>query len=101
VGNQAVHQRHEWPKRQLEKRGIGYEALDNGFLSCAEPKKLQQICDSLRPEQIERLFQKWLKRIRLPLRGEDRKAGYDWDHQPIITVIMLIQFGGTFLIQQF
>jgi hypothetical protein len=38
-------------KRQLDKRGIGYEGLDNGFLSCAEPEKLQQICDSLGPEQ--------------------------------------------------
>jgi len=38
---------HEWAKRQLEKKGIAYEALDNGFLSCAEPEKLQQICDSL------------------------------------------------------
>jgi hypothetical protein len=70
---------HEWAKRQLDKRGIGYEALDNGFLSCAEPEKLQQICDSLGPEQIERLFRKWLKRIPLPLRAEDRQAGYDWN----------------------
>ena len=38
---------HEWAKRQLEKKKIAYEALDNGFLSCAEPEKLQQICDSL------------------------------------------------------
>lgn len=37
---------HEWAKRQLEKRKIVYEALDNGFLSCADPAKLQQICDS-------------------------------------------------------
>jgi hypothetical protein len=70
---------HEWAKRQLEKRGIEYEALDNGFLSCAEPEKLQQICDSLGPEQIDRVFRKWLKRIPLPLRPEDRRAGYDWD----------------------
>lgn len=27
---------HEWVKRQLEKRKIAYEALDNGFLSCAD-----------------------------------------------------------------
>jgi hypothetical protein len=27
----------EWAKRQLEKKKIAYEALDNGFLSCAEP----------------------------------------------------------------
>jgi hypothetical protein len=29
---------HEWAKRQLDKRGIGYKALDNGFLSCDEPE---------------------------------------------------------------
>jgi hypothetical protein len=69
---------HEWAKRQLEKKGIGYEALDNGFLSCADPEKLQQICDSLGPEDIDRLFRKWLNRIPLPLRSEDRAAGYDW-----------------------
>ena len=69
---------HEWAKRQLEKRGIAYEALDNGFLSCEEPEKLQEICDSLGPEEIDRLFRKWLKRIPLPLRPEDRAAGYDW-----------------------
>ena len=69
---------HEWAKRQLDQRGIAYEALDNGFLSCAEPEKLQQICDSLGPEQIDSVFRKWLKRIPLPLRAEDRAAGYDW-----------------------
>jgi len=69
---------HEWAKRQLDKQGIGYEALDNGFLSCAEPEKLQQICDSLGPEEIDRLFRKWLKRLPLPLRAQDRAAGYDW-----------------------
>lgn len=69
---------HEWAKRQLDKKGIAYEALDNGFLSCADPKRLQQICDSLGPEQIERMFRKWLKRLPLPLRPQDRTAGYDW-----------------------
>ena len=66
-------------QRQLEKRKIAYEALDNGFLSCADPEKLQHICDSLGPEDIDRMFCKWLDRIPLPLRPEDRKAGYDWD----------------------
>jgi hypothetical protein len=70
---------HEWAKRQLEKKQIAYEALDNGFLSCAEPAKLQQICDSLGPEQIDRVFRKWLGRIAVPLRPQDRAAGYDWN----------------------
>jgi hypothetical protein len=30
---------HEWAKRQLTKKRIAYEALDNGFLSCADPKR--------------------------------------------------------------
>lgn len=70
---------HEWAKRQLERRGIAYGALDNGFLSCENPAKLQEICDALGPEAIEGLFRKWLRRIPLPLRPADRGAGYDWD----------------------
>jgi len=70
---------HEWAKRQLEKRRIAYEALDNGFLSCAAPEKLQEICDSLGPEDIDHLLRKWLNRLPLPLSAEDRLAGYDWN----------------------
>src|ERR1041385_3045465 len=70
---------HEWAKRQLEKRQIAYEELDNGFLSCAEPETLQSICDSLGPEQIDRMFRKWLVRLPLPLRTQDRESGYDRD----------------------
>jgi hypothetical protein len=77
-GTKLCRNGHAWAKRQLEKKGIAYEALDNGFLSCADPQKLQQICDSLGPEDIDRLFRKWLKRLPLPLRPEDRAAGYDW-----------------------
>jgi hypothetical protein len=68
---------HEWAKRQLTKKRIAYEALDNGFLSCADPKRWQEVCDSLGPEDIDRLFRKWLQRLPLPLRPQDRAAGYD------------------------
>src|SRR5215469_5640621 len=63
---------HEWAKRQLEKKKIAYEALDNGFLSCSEAGKLQKLCDSLGPDEIDRVFRKWLQRIPLPLRAEGR-----------------------------
>lgn len=69
---------HEWAKRQLEKAGIVYEALDNGFRSCADPARLQQLADSLGPAQILAFVQKWLARLPLPLTPEDRRAGYDW-----------------------
>jgi hypothetical protein len=69
---------HEWAKRQLEKNGIKFEALDNGFLSCDDPEKLQQICDSLCPDQIDTFFRKWLDRLPLPLSSDERVLGYDW-----------------------
>jgi len=69
---------HEWAKRQMEKQGLTFETLDNGFRSCADPEKLQQTCDRLGPEDIERLFRKWLDRLPLPLSAQDRAAGYDW-----------------------
>src|SRR6516162_24011 len=36
---------HEYAKRQLAKAGITFEALDNGILSCEDPRRLQQLCD--------------------------------------------------------
>jgi hypothetical protein len=30
---------HEWAKRQLERAGVTYEALDNGFWRCADPAR--------------------------------------------------------------
>ena len=30
---------HEYLKRQLTKRGIGYESLDNGILRCSDPER--------------------------------------------------------------
>jgi hypothetical protein len=50
---------HEWLKRQLAKEGIGFEALDNGFLSCQDPKRLQALAEELGPQQIQTLT-KWL-----------------------------------------
>src|SRR6266849_2639322 len=38
---------HEYAKRQLAQKSIAFEALDNGILSCADPKRLQTICDGL------------------------------------------------------
>lgn len=47
---------HEWAKRQLRQRGIAFTALDNGFLTCADPAALQAVCDALSPADIEGFF---------------------------------------------
>jgi hypothetical protein len=67
---------HEYAKRQLAQKGIGFEALDNGVLSCDDPKRLQAICDGLSAEKIDALLRKWLRLLPHPYEVRDRKAGY-------------------------
>ena len=67
---------HEYVKRQLAARGIAYEALDNGILSCAAPEQLQALCDGLSAATIETFFPKWLARLPHPFTLRDRRAGY-------------------------
>ena len=69
---------HEYAKRQLAKAGIAYEPLDNGFRSCADPVRLQAICNDLSAEKIESFGRKWLERVPHPLTEFDRAAGYDY-----------------------
>jgi hypothetical protein len=70
---------HEYVKRQLAKERIAFEALDNGVLSCANPRRLQQICDGLSASKIDKLLRKWLARLPHPFTGKDRAAGYRYD----------------------
>jgi hypothetical protein len=70
---------HEYAKRQLAQKGIAFEALDNGILSCAEPERVQKICDGLSAEKIEGFLRKWLRLLPHPFTGADRKAGYRYD----------------------
>jgi hypothetical protein len=67
---------HEYAKRQLTQKGIGFEALDNGVLRCEDPKRLQAICDGLSAEKIDALLRKWLRKLPHPFTGADRRAGY-------------------------
>ena len=70
---------HEYVKRQLAKEGIAFEALDNGILSCADPQRLQQLCDGLSAAKIDALLRKWLARLPHPFTARDRAAGYRYD----------------------
>jgi hypothetical protein len=70
---------HEYVKRQLAKEGIAFEALDNGVRSCADPQRLQELCDGLTAAKIDRLLRKWLARLPHPFTPADRRAGYRYD----------------------
>jgi hypothetical protein len=67
---------HEYVKQQLAHRGISYQPLDNGILSCADPRRVQAICDRLSPEKIDALLRKWFRKLPHPFTTKDRQAGY-------------------------
>jgi len=67
---------HEWAKQHLRRLGIPFQALDNGFRWCAEPERLQQVCDALSPADVQAFFDRWLACLPWPLTSEDRLAGY-------------------------
>jgi hypothetical protein len=82
---------HEYAKRQLAREGIAFEPLDNGFRSCADPARLQAICDGLSPERIEALLRKWLARLPNPYTPADRAAGYRYELSVLQAEVSLTQ----------
>lgn len=70
---------HEWAKRQADKQGLAYEAMDNGFGACAAPERLQALCDRLSASHIRTLVERWLRVIPGPFTDADRAAGFWWD----------------------
>jgi hypothetical protein len=70
---------NEYAKRQAARSGIGFEPLDNGFASCADPVRLRRICDRLSAAKINGLARKWLRILPHPFTGKDRRAGYRYD----------------------
>ena len=60
---------HECLKGQLARRGIEFEALDNGLLRCADPAAAQRIAEAFDEKKIERFPQVALS-IAAPLSSE-------------------------------
>lgn len=67
---------HEWAKRQAERAGLSFEALDNGFRSVADAAALAAICNRLSARDIHRFYRRWEARLPSPLSAEDRRRGY-------------------------
>jgi hypothetical protein len=83
---------HEWLKRQQGKEGVRFEALDNGFLSCQDPQRLQALADSPGPEHIRNFLTRWLNRLPF-LSAADRKAGFDYElsiRQPEVSLTQIM-----------
>jgi hypothetical protein len=70
---------HFWASRQLDKAGIAYDAADNMFVSCEDPRALQRICDRLGPGAVKDFFWRWINCLPAPLTKDDMRAGYVYD----------------------
>jgi hypothetical protein len=67
---------HEWVKQQLRRAHVPFDSLDNGFLACADPTRLQALCDQLGPADVQTFFDRWAARLPSPVTAVDRAAGY-------------------------
>jgi hypothetical protein len=70
---------HSWAKCQLDKAGIAFEALDNGFSWCADPAALQRICNRLGARAVHTFFWRWFHRLPSPFTSDDLRAGYAYE----------------------
>jgi hypothetical protein len=66
---------HEYAKQQLAQEGIAFLSLDNGVLSCDDPKRLQAICDGLSGEKDRGAVTKMAALVAAPLYGCGSKGG--------------------------
>ena len=67
---------HEWLKRQLTRRGIAYEPLDNGIRSTEDAARVQDIANQLDAAKIDAFVRKWFRRLPHPFTAAHRAAGY-------------------------
>ena len=82
---------HEWAKRQLQARRIRFTALDNGFLACGQPERLQPICDTVDAAAIERFFARWQAHIPLPLTAAHAACGFAYQLSVLQAEVSLTQ----------
>ena len=51
---------HYWLTQSISAKDIRFQQCAHAFLSCSDPERLQQLADSLQPQDILRCVQKWL-----------------------------------------
>ena len=63
----------------MAKRGVAFEALDNGIPSCADPARMRDLADGLTAGRIDALVRKWPTRLPHPYTAADRRDGVRYD----------------------
>jgi hypothetical protein len=64
---------HHWLAIRMREEGIDFEQCTNAFLRCANPARLQELADSLTPQDLLRCGQKWLATFTPFISDRERK----------------------------
>lgn len=64
---------HHWLAIRMQEEGIDFQQCTNAFLKCANPSRLQELADSLTPQDLLRCGQKWLAAFTPFLSDRERK----------------------------
>ena len=64
---------HHWLAHQLEKEKIAFTKCSNAFLKCSNFARLQQLADSLTPQDLLRCGHKWLTALTPFFTAQERK----------------------------
>ena len=54
---------HHWLANRLREEGIDFQQCSNAFLRCAAPERLQELADTLTPQDLSSCGHKWLARF--------------------------------------
>jgi hypothetical protein len=64
---------HHWLAIRLREEGIDFQQCTNAFLKCANPPRLQELADSLTPQDLLKCGQKWLAAFTPFISDRERK----------------------------
>ncbi len=66
---------HHWLANRMREEGIPFRQCTNAFLSCGDPKRLQELADSLTAQDLLSCGRKWLAAFTPFFTAKERKVG--------------------------
>jgi hypothetical protein len=66
---------HHWLAIRMRHEGIDFQQCKNAFLKCSNPRRLQELADSLTPKDLVKCGQKWLAALTPFFTPRERREG--------------------------
>jgi hypothetical protein len=67
---------HHWLAHRMRQEGVRFKQTSNAFIQCSDPKRLQELADSLAPRDFYRCGHKWLSRLTPFFTPRERQQGH-------------------------